>query len=118
MTSDPTPPQHAPPLVDVRSQRLRKAATLREIGINPYPARSRRTHYAGPIVNDFEAHDGKPAVVAGRLMSHRKMGALAFGHIQDQTGRIQLYMRRDSMPPTDAGAGTLGFADLNLLDVG
>ena len=74
--------------------RLGKAVALRSLGLNPYPSRSRRTHYAQAILDDFAGLDGKPVTVAGRLMSWRKQGALAFGHVQDQTGRIQLFLRR------------------------
>ena len=56
--------------------------------------------------------------VAGRLVSWRKQGALAFGHVQDQTGRIQRFLRRQLVQPTNSGAGNLGYAELNLLDLG
>src|SRR5512144_503777 len=72
-------------LSEIRKVRLGKADALRNLGLNPYPSRSRRTHYAKAILDDFPAHDGKPVTVAGRLMSWRKQGALAFGHVQDQS---------------------------------
>ena len=98
--------------------RLGKAAALRNLGLNPYPSRSSRTHYAQAILDDFPGHDGKPVTVAGRLMSWRKQGALAFGHVQDQTGRIQLFLRRQLVQATAAADGTLGYAEFNLLDMG
>lgn len=106
------------PLIDIRNGRLAKAASLRALGLNPYPSRSRRTHYARTILAEFAAHEGKPVTVAGRLMSWRKQGALAFAHIQDQTGRIQLFCRRNLVQPTDAATGALGYAETNLLDIG
>lgn len=106
------------PLIDIRNGRLAKAAALRARGLDPYPARSRRTHYARSVLTEFAALEGKAVTVAGRLMSWRKQGALAFAHIQDQTGRIQLFFRRHLVQPTEAGAGTLGYADTNLLDIG
>jgi lysyl-tRNA synthetase class 2 len=106
------------PLTEIRSGRLNKAVSLRAQGINPYPSRSRRTHYAKSILNDFANHDGKTVTVAGRLMSWRKQGALAFSHIQDQTGRIQLFLRRQMVQPTDAATGNLGYAETNMLDLG
>jgi lysyl-tRNA synthetase class 2 len=105
-------------LTEIRNVRLGKAAALRNLGLNPYPSRSRRTHYAQAILDDFPAHDGKPVTVAGRLMSWRKQGALAFGHVQDQSGRIQLFLRRQLVQATGAADGTLGYADFNLLDMG
>ncbi|HXG66584.1 MAG TPA: lysine--tRNA ligase, partial [Blastocatellia bacterium] len=67
---------------------------------------------------DYEGHEGETVTVAGRLMSWRAHGALSFGHVQDQTGRVQLYIRQDTLKPTDPAAGNLGYDDLNLLDVG
>jgi len=106
------------PLTEIRSGRLNKAVSLRSQGINPYPSRSGRTHYAKAILNDFANHDGKTVTVAGRLMSWRKQGALAFSHIQDQTGRIQLFLRRQLVQPTDKATGNLGYAETNMLDLG
>jgi lysyl-tRNA synthetase, class II len=105
-------------LTEIRKVRLGKADALRNLGLNPYPSRSRRTHYAKAILDDFPAHDGKPVTVAGRLMSWRKQGALAFGHVQDQSGRIQLFLRRQLVQATDVADGRLGYTDLNLLDLG
>lgn len=105
-------------LIDIRNGRIAKAESLRSQGLNPYPSRSNRTHYASTLLNEFESHEGKTVTLAGRLMSWRKQGALAFAHIQDQTGKLQLFLRRNLVQPTDAAAGALGYADTNLLDIG
>lgn len=88
------------------------------MGINPYPSQSLRTHYAGSVISDYEELENQSVTVAGRLMSWRSHGALTFGHIQDQTGRIQLYLRQDTLKATDAAEAIIGYSDLNLLDVG
>lgn len=106
------------PLADIRQTRLDKAASLRARGLNPYPSKSARTHYTGAVLADFAALDGQTVTVAGRLMSMRDQGALAFAHVQDQTGRLQLFLRKNLVAPTDAAARTLGFADLGLADLG
>lgn len=106
------------PLIEIRNGRLTKAATLRSLGLNPYGSRSKRTHFAKKIIDEFEAHDGQTVTVAGRLMSWRKQGALAFAHVQDQTGRLQLFLRRNLVQPTDSKTGALGYAETNLLDLG
>ncbi len=106
------------PLIEIRNGRLAKAAAFRSIGLNPYPSRSRRTHYAKTILDDFANLEGKTATVAGRLMSWRKQGALAFAHVQDQTGRLQLFLRRNLVQPTDKSTGCLGYAETNMLDLG
>jgi lysyl-tRNA synthetase, class II len=106
------------PLTEIRNVRLGKVASLRELGLNPYPSRCKRTHYAKAILDQFASLEGKTVTVAGRLMAWRKQGALAFGHIQDQSGRIQLFLRRQLVQPTDPATQTLGYANLNLLDLG
>lgn len=106
------------PLIEIRKSRLQKAASARALGLNPYPSRAKRTHYAKTILDDFQALNGAPVTVAGRLVSWRKQGALAFGHVQDQSGRIQLFCRRQLVRPTDKAAGILGYSEANLLDLG
>lgn len=106
------------PLIEIRDGRIAKANSLRALGLNPYPSKSRRTHYARAILENFAALDGQTATVAGRLMSWRKQGALAFAHLQDQTGRLQLFLRRNLVQPTDPASGALGYAETNILDLG
>jgi len=105
-------------LADIRQTRLDKAAALRAKGLNPYPAKSSRTHYTATVLAQFAELDGKEVTLAGRLMSMRDQGAIAFAHVQDQTGRLQLFLRKNQVAATDAPAGTLGFADLSLVDLG
>jgi lysyl-tRNA synthetase, class II len=76
-------------------QRARKAQSLRDQGIEPYPYRFDRTHLAADVISDFEDLAGAIVRVAGRLMTVRGMGKASFAHILDQSGRIQLYIRRD-----------------------
>lgn len=106
------------PLIEIRSGRVAKADALRKLGLNPYPSKSRRTHYTKQILDNFDALNGQTATVAGRLMSWRKQGALAFAHVQDQTGKIQLFLRKNLVKPTDAATATLGYAETNLIDLG
>jgi len=106
------------PLSVLRDNRLKKIEEMRLKGLNPFPSRAARTHYAGSIHSDFEKLEGQPVTVSGRLTSWRKQGGMAFGHVQDQTGSVQFVFRRDDVAPTDPPNGTVGYADLNLLDVG
>ena len=105
-------------LADIRQTRIAKADALRAKGLSPYPSKSSRTHYAGAILAGFAQLDGQTVTVAGRLMAIRDQGALAFAHFQDQTGRLQLFLRKNVVAATDAATGSLGFADLNLVDLG
>ncbi|HZM02118.1 MAG TPA: lysine--tRNA ligase [Candidatus Saccharimonadales bacterium] len=106
------------PLIEIRNGRAGKVGSLRALGLNPYPSRSQRTHYTKAILTDFESLQGMVVTVAGRLLSWRKQGALAFAHVQDQTGKLQLFLRRNIVHPTDAATATLGYAETNFLDIG
>ena len=106
------------PLAEIRNIRLGKAQSLRDMGLNPFPSKSGRTQYAAPILANFSEFDGKDATLAGRLMSWRKQGGLAFGHIQDETGRIQLFLKKQNVQPADKNHGNIGFTEFNLLDLG
>jgi lysyl-tRNA synthetase, class II len=106
------------PLNEIRNIRIGKADEMRQQGLNPYPSKSGRTHYAKAVLDGFEALNGQMVTVAGRLMSWRKQGALAFGHVQDQSGRIQLFLRKQAVKVKEEGAGNIGFTEFNLLDLG
>lgn len=74
--------------------RREKLQSLRNLGINPYPANLFPvTHTSKQIKETFE--DGKTVTVAGRLMSVRDQGKACFAELQDSEGRIQLYLNRD-----------------------
>jgi lysyl-tRNA synthetase class 2 len=105
-------------LTQIRSIRLEKAAALRAKGVNPYPSLSRRTNYAADVTGNFDSLNGTKVVVAGRLMAFRKQGALAFGKVQDQSGAIQLFIRRNQLDAAPPGPGGIAFGDLNLIDIG
>jgi lysyl-tRNA synthetase class 2 len=70
------------------------------------------------IISDYPAFEGKEVTLSGRLMSWREHGALVFGHIQDETGRIQLFIQKELLLPTNSSTQTLGFEELSLLDIG
>ncbi len=106
------------PLATIRGVRLEKIANLRALGLNPFPSKSHRSHSTASITENFESLEGQAVTVAGRLVSWRKMGGMAFGHVQDQTGQVQIALRRGEVADTSAEAGTLGYENLNLLDVG
>jgi lysyl-tRNA synthetase class 2 len=105
-------------LKDFRDERLRKLSELKQLGINPYPADSYRTHSAGDITIRFEDLQGQTATVDGRITGIRKFGKLAFITIKDFTGSIQLFIQEGSIAERDASVGQLGLSDLPLLDTG
>ncbi|MFW5746664.1 MAG: amino acid--tRNA ligase-related protein, partial [Nanoarchaeota archaeon] len=84
------------------AERAKRAEELREMGIDPYPYSFEQTHSARQILdafNDLEAGEktDEKVAVAGRLMTIRNMGKIAFAHIQDQTGRIQVFFRQNDI---------------------
>ena len=105
-------------LQDFRDERLRKLKTLRDLGVNPYPSKSQRTHNANDIITKFDNLEGQVATVAGRIVGIRKFGKLAFIVIKDYSGQIQLFLRSDIVTGLDADNSQIGIAELPLLDTG
>lgn len=105
-------------LKDFRDERLRKLEELKQLGIDPYPADSHRTHNAGDITSQFESLEGQTATVAGRITGIRKFGKLAFIVVKDFTGEIQLFLTEGQVAERDASISQLSMADLPLLDTG
>lgn len=84
--------------------RRQKLADLRAIGINPYPAEEFKVNVtAADIKANYERDklNYKNISIAGRLMSIRDMGKACFAVIQDATGRVQIYVRKDDICPGD-----------------
>jgi lysyl-tRNA synthetase class 2 len=99
-------------------QRKKKLDELREMGVDPYPARYRPAESAADLhllAGELSAEEveslGRKTRVAGRIMALRKFGKTVFTHIQDGSGRIQLYFRKDTLSEED-------FALLKKLDIG
>ena len=105
-------------LQDYRNERLRKLETLRQLGVDPYPAKSERTHGCGQVLAQYDELAGQEVVVAGRIVSIRSFGKLAFIKLRDQSGEVQLYLQRDDVAELDASRGVLGMKQLKLLDTG
>lgn len=84
---------------ELRRVRVEKLERLRAAGEDPYPPDFRRTHSAREILDRFEELDEKVTVsIAGRVMSVREMGKATFAHLQDGSGRVQVYFKKDLLP--------------------
>ncbi len=84
-------------LNDLQAQRAAKLERLRAAGINPYPTSATRTHRIADLLARFDelAAEGSSVTVAGRIVGARRiMGKIAFAHIEDGTGTIQLWLSR------------------------
>ena len=103
-------------LNEYRQEQLQKIAQLRELGVDPYPSVSDRTHSVADVTSDAEAKMGEQVVVSGRLLSQREHGQVQFVDIIDESHTIQLILRGEMT--ADYNSNKLGFGDLNLLTRG
>ena len=88
-------PQDMGELLRIRRDKLK---ALQDEGRDPFTiTKFDVTHHTQDIKDNFDALEGEPVSVAGRLMSKRGMGKVSFCDLQDKTGRIQLYARKDEM---------------------
>lgn len=85
--------------------RRNKLDELRALGVDPFGRKFERTHHALEIANTYEETSKEElesaqaeVILAGRIMQKREMGKAAFAHIQDVTGKIQIYVRQDRVP--------------------
>lgn len=76
---------------------------LEKLGINPFPYNFEKTHSSKFILDNFK--DDKPSLfenvsVAGRILSFRRMGKATFCDLYDESGKIQIYFRKNDLPET------------------
>ncbi|NPA24556.1 MAG: lysine--tRNA ligase [Deltaproteobacteria bacterium] len=102
----------------LRQQRINKLEQLRELGINPYANDFTPSTTAAAILEEFGDQEPEvleesahPVAIAGRIVSLRHFGKAAFIHIQDRTGKVQAYIRKDKI-------GEDNFKVFKLFDIG
>jgi len=105
-------------LQELRGERLRKLEELKQLGINPYPAKANRTNLAAEVTENFERLQGKTVTITGRVTNIRKFGKIAFMVLKDASGTLQLFLQADHMQPLNAANSQVGFEQLPLLDNG
>ena len=89
-----------PELSEILQIRREKLKALQDEGRDPFrETKFPVSHHAQEIKDSFDALEGSEVTVAGRLMSKRGMGKVSFCDLQDKSGRIQLYARKDEMDP-------------------
>ena len=75
---------------------------LRNMGIDPYPAAEYPTNaFSTDIRDNFNENEQREVCIAGRLMGRRVMGKASFAELQDSKGRIQVYIARDDICPSE-----------------
>ncbi|HEC22286.1 MAG TPA: lysine--tRNA ligase [Chloroflexi bacterium] len=112
------------PANELEQKRWEKLQRLREKGIDPYPRRVERTHTIREAVAAYEAAEAAASAgenepetvsvtVCGRIVSHRPQGKSSWAHIEDGTGRVQIWVKQDNVGPENQ---KLFNDDLDLFD--
>ncbi len=104
-------PEEHKSLNEIIRFRNEKLNSLREQGVNPYPHNYNPTHTSSELLEHYDELEGEEVIVAGRIMTMRKMGKASFFHIQDMGGRIQVYIKRDDV-------GEDSYTHFKLMDIG
>ena len=92
-------------LEEIRATRIEKVQQIKDLGLNPYAYKWEVSHYAKPLQEKYaELPDGEEVAdkvsIAGRIMARRVFGKLAFFELQDETGKIQLYLDKKRINST------------------
>jgi len=82
---------------ELKKIRLQKLEALKKSRINPYPEKTKRTHKIGEALDGFDSLSGleKEIILAGRIKSLRQHGGSTFFDIDDGSGKIQIFLRKD-----------------------
>jgi len=107
-------------LKELRNERLRKLDELKALGVNPYPAKSFKTHAIAEILAGYADYEKKGTKVCtvGRITSIRKFGKIAFIVIKDAHVSIQVFLNEADMEKADFSKSELHLEHINLLDLG
>ena len=84
-------------LNELKKVRLDKLKELKEMGIDPFGQRFERSATAEDIHQQYQSYEGQTVKMAGRIMSKRRHGKAGFANLQDYSGEIQLYFRKDDL---------------------
>ncbi len=83
---------------DIQETKLKKLANIKEAQMNPYPEKCERTLNNGEAIKDFTNLQKEEGIVlVGRVKSFRLMGNIAFIHIEDESGKIQLFFSKEKV---------------------
>ncbi len=105
-------------LEEIRQTRIAKLKELKKLGVDPYPAKSFRDTNIDKVIKDFANLEGGQVIIAGRILSLRKHGKIAFGDLKDASAKVQVILRQEALAKADYSQSQLKFADLHLLDEG
>jgi lysyl-tRNA synthetase, class II len=100
-------------LDDIIRERHKKLEMLRNAGVDPYPARAKRSHATQDVIAKFDelTAAGEKISVAGRLFGVRDQGKIIFADIEDETGKIQIVLKDEVTKDFDLWQATLDIGD-------
>lgn len=107
-------------LIGQRNLRVQKLNQLRQMGVDPFPAKSYKQYSNKEIAEKFSTFENKEVILAGRITAWRGHGKLSFMDLTDDSGKIQVYIKQEELNATDVtnpAIQFLGFDDLALLDM-
>src|SRR3989344_4253414 len=81
-------------LKDILKTKLEKLENLKRAGMDTYPEKTERNFYNGEALDGFDKLTAKEIILAGRVRSFRPMGNAAFAHIEDESGKIQIFLSK------------------------
>lgn len=84
---------------DIIDFRKKKLEALKDLGIDPYPSSTNRDTTTAEALENYDqlSEGGKKITVAGRIRSLRTQGKIAFAHIEDQSGKLQIFFKADTL---------------------
>jgi lysyl-tRNA synthetase class 2 len=100
-------------LDDIIRERNKKLEMLRNAGVDPYPARAKRTHATHDAIAKFDAlaESGEQVSVTGRLLGVRDQGKIIFADIEDESGKIQIVLKDEITKDFDLWQATFDIGD-------
>lgn len=104
-------------LIGQRTQRIENMKKLRELGVNPYPSASQKDVENAVVKEKFDEYLDRSITLAGRLIAKREHGKLIFGDILDQSGSLQIAIKKDTIQGNIQDQ-LLGWSELKLIDIG
>lgn len=82
---------------DILQVKMEKLAALKAAGMDPYPEKTERNFGADEALEKFDVLAEKEIILAGRVRSMRPMGNAAFAHIEDESGKIQIFLSKKNV---------------------
>jgi len=83
---------------DILQTKLEKLENIKNFGMDPYPEKSQKDFGNGEVLEKFDELSEKNLTLTGRVRSFRPMGGSTFAHIEDESGKIQVFLNKKNMP--------------------